>query len=76
MTGTIKTLTDKNFGFIARENEVKDLFFHANDLVGVKFEELKKGDMVEFDIEEGPKGPNAKNVRLFVADMANMSEAV
>jgi cold shock CspA family protein len=31
MTGTIKTLTDRGFGFIAREGEEKDLFFHANN---------------------------------------------
>ena len=62
MTGTIKTLTEKNFGFIAREGEAKDLFFHANDLKDVTFEELKVGDAVNFDVEEGPKGPAAKNV--------------
>ena len=63
MTGTIKTLVEgKPFGFIAREGEVKDLFFHANDLQGVTFAELKVGDMVSFDVEEGQKGPAAKNV--------------
>ncbi|OGZ70133.1 MAG: cold-shock protein [Candidatus Staskawiczbacteria bacterium RIFCSPHIGHO2_12_FULL_38_11] len=62
MTGTIKTLTEKNFGFIAREGEVKDLFFHANDLKDVSFDELKVGDAVNFDVEEGQKGPAAKNV--------------
>jgi CspA family cold shock protein len=45
MTGTIKTLTEKNFGFISREGEAKDLFFHANDLNGVAFSELKVGDV-------------------------------
>ncbi len=62
MTGTIKTLTEKGFGFIAREGEAKDLFFHSNDLNGVAFNELKVGDTVNFDVEEGPKGPSAKNV--------------
>ncbi|OGZ63850.1 MAG: cold-shock protein [Candidatus Staskawiczbacteria bacterium RIFCSPLOWO2_01_FULL_40_39] len=62
MTGTIKTLTEKNFGFIAREGEAKDLFFHANDLNGVSFSELKVGDAVTFDVVEGEKGPSAKNV--------------
>lgn len=62
MTGTIKTLTDKNYGFISREGESKDLFFHGNDLNGVSFSELKVGDVLNFDIEEGPKGPSAKNV--------------
>lgn len=63
MTGTIKTLVEgKNFGFIAREGETKDLFFHANDLNGVTFEELKVGDAVSFEVEEGQKGPAAKGV--------------
>jgi CspA family cold shock protein len=62
MTGTIKTLTDRNFGFIAREGEAKDLFFHAKDLSGVTFEELKVGDAVTFDVVDSEKGPNAKNV--------------
>jgi CspA family cold shock protein len=62
MTGTIKNLTDKGFGFISREGEEKDLFFHSNDLKGVSFDELKVGDTVTFDIEQGQKGPAAKNV--------------
>lgn len=62
MTGTIKTLTDRGFGFIAREGETKDLFFHAKDLNGVTFEELKVGDAVTFDVVEGQKGPSAENV--------------
>ena len=62
MTGTIKTLTDRGFGFIAREGEVKDLFFHSKDLVGVMFDELKVGDTVTFEITEGPKGPAATSV--------------
>ena len=61
-TGTIKTLTEKGFGFIAREGETKDLFFHSNDLSGVSFAELKVGDAVTFEVVQGQKGPNAKNV--------------
>ena len=63
MTGTIKTLiADKGFGFITREGESKDLFFHSKDLSGVAFDELKIGDSVTFEVEEGEKGPAAKNV--------------
>jgi CspA family cold shock protein len=62
-TGTIKTLTEKGFGFIAREGETKDLFFHSNDLSGVSFAELKVGDTVTFDVVDGQKGPNAQNVK-------------
>jgi len=63
MNGTIKNKTDRGFGFITREGEVKDLFFHSKDLVGVTFDELKAGDAVTFDVVDGPKGPAAKNVK-------------
>ncbi len=62
MNGTIKTLTDRGFGFISREGEEKDLFFHSKELQGVTFDELKVGDAVTFEITEGPKGPAATNV--------------
>jgi CspA family cold shock protein len=64
MKGTIKTKTDKGFGFISREGEEKDLFFHSNDLSGVTFDELQVGAVVEFDVVEGDKGSAAKNVKL------------
>ena len=64
MKGTIKTKTDRGFGFIARDGETKDLFFHSKDLVGVTFDELQVGAVVTFDIENGEKGPSAKNVQL------------
>ncbi len=60
--GTIKTLTDRGFGFIAREGETKDLFFHNKDLKGVTFNELKVGDAVTFEVVVGEKGPAAVNV--------------
>jgi cold shock protein len=62
MTGKIKTLTEKGFGFISRESETKDLFFHANDLSGTTFNELQIGDTVNFEVVEGDKGPSAKSV--------------
>lgn len=62
MTGTIKTLTDKGFGFIAREGEAKDLFFHSKELVGVTFDELKVGDVVSFEVVQSEKGPAATRV--------------
>ena len=64
MNGTIKTKLDKGFGFISREGEAKDLFFHSNDLDGITFDELQVGTEVEFEIVDGPKGPSAKNVKL------------
>jgi len=63
MEGTIKTLQrERGFGFIAREGEAKDLFFHSTKLSGVTFEELKEGDIVTFDVVQGDKGPAAENV--------------
>lgn len=62
-TGKIARLTDRGFGFIAIEGEEKDLFFHANELVDVEFNDLKEGDEVTFEISEGPKGPAASQVR-------------
>lgn len=62
MQGTIKTLTDRGFGFISRDGETKDLFFHSKDLNGITFEELKVGDKLSFEVSEGQKGPAAVNV--------------
>jgi len=61
-TGTIARLTDKGFGFISREGQEKDLFFHSNELVGVRFDELREGDTVSFEVADSPKGPNAVKV--------------
>ncbi|MDO8514801.1 MAG: cold shock domain-containing protein [bacterium] len=61
-TGTIARLTDKGFGFIKREGQEKDLFFHSNELVGVSFDELREGDTVSFEVADSPKGPNAVKV--------------
>ena len=64
MKGTIKSKTDKGYGFISREGEEKDLFFHSNDLEGVSFDELQEGAEVTFDVEQGEKGQSAKKVKL------------
>ncbi len=63
MEGTIKKLTDKNFGFIAQDGGQKDLFFHASELVGTDFSELSEGDKVSFELNETPKGPAAVSVK-------------
>jgi len=63
MQGTIKKLTDKNFGFIAQGEGAEDLFFHANNLEGVDFSQLREGDTVTFEIEKTPKGNAAVNVK-------------
>jgi cold shock protein len=64
MTGVIKKLTDKGFGFITVQGQDKDLFFHSKSLVGVQFADLHEGDQVSFEVEDSPKGPNAVNVQL------------
>jgi CspA family cold shock protein len=61
--GTIaRLMSDKGFGFIKVEGNDKDLFFHANELQGVQFSDLKEGDKLEFEVEEGQKGPQAVQV--------------
>jgi CspA family cold shock protein len=61
--GKIARLMDKGYGFIAVEGQEKDLFFHANELQGAGFDELRDGDEVEFETQDGDKGPNAVNVK-------------
>jgi CspA family cold shock protein len=63
MTGTIKKLTDKGFGFIT-DTAGQDYFFHQTGVQGVGFHDLREGQSVEFDIGQGPKGPRAENVRV------------
>jgi CspA family cold shock protein len=61
--GTIKRITDKGFGFI--ENGTgKDMFFHSTSVQGVRFEELREGQRVSYDVGQGPKGPRAENVQV------------
>lgn len=63
MTGVIKRLTDRGFGFLAIEGEEKELFFHSSALVGTTYEELNEGDTLTFEVEESDKGPRAINVQ-------------
>jgi cold shock protein len=57
-----RLVKDRGFGFITREGQDKDLFFHSSELQGVTFEELQEGDTVQFEVSESPKGPNATKV--------------
>ncbi len=63
MKGKIKRLIrDRGFGFITAEDN-KDVFFHRSALAEGDFDVLEEGSSVEFDLEGGPKGPRATNVR-------------
>jgi CspA family cold shock protein len=59
--GTIVRLNN-GFGFIKQEGSDKDLFFHANELKNVEFNDLREGDELTFEVAEGPKGLNAVEV--------------
>jgi cold shock protein len=59
-SGTIKTKTDKGFGFIAVQGS-DDVFFHHSACNG-QYDNLQIGQTVQFDVESGPKGPKANNV--------------
>lgn len=61
--GTIARLNN-GYGFITRDGQDKDLFFHVNELIGVAFDNLREGDKVQFEVGEGTKGPNAVKVSL------------
>ena len=61
--GRVKWFSDqKGFGFIEQENG-PDVFVHHTCILGSGFKTLDEGEVVEFEIEDGPKGPRAKDVR-------------
>lgn len=61
--GTVKWFNDtKGFGFITQDNG-PDLFVHHSAIVADGYRSLGEGDRVEFEQTEGPKGPQATNVR-------------
>ena len=63
MQGTIKrVIRDRGFGFI-RSADGKEIFFHRSSLQELNFDVLKEGQAVEFEMENGPKGPRAVAVR-------------
>jgi CspA family cold shock protein len=59
--GTVKFFNDsKGYGFIKEEDSEQEHFVHISGLV----DEIREGDQVEFDLQEGKKGMNAVNVKV------------
>jgi len=62
LEGIVKRWLDRGFGFIAVEGQDDEVFVHVTSLDGIS--ELREGQKVEFEIEIGPKGPRATNVKV------------
>jgi CspA family cold shock protein len=59
--GTVKFFNEsKGFGFVTEENSKKEYFVHVSGLI----DEIREGDQVEFELQEGKKGLNAVNVKV------------
>jgi len=59
--GTVKFFNDsKGFGFISEDETKKEYFVHVSGLI----DEIREGDIVEFELKEGKKGLNAVNVKI------------
>ena len=63
-TGTVKWFNEsKGFGFISPSDGGKDVFVHFSAIQAEGFRSLAEGQAVTFDVEDGPKGPQASNVQ-------------
>jgi CspA family cold shock protein len=66
--GRVKKLVpDRGFGFV-RGDDGKEVFFHRSGLGANDYDALSEGDVVEYVVQEGPRGPRAENVRAVGAD--------
>ena len=63
--GQVKWFSDqKGYGFIQQEDGGQDVFVHHSSITMDGFRSLAEGQAVEYELESGPKGPKAVNVRL------------
>ncbi len=66
--GRVKKLVpDRGFGFV-RGDDGKEVFFHRSGLGPNDYDALSEGDLVEYVVQEGPRGPRAENVRTIAAE--------
>jgi len=62
-TGSVKWFNEsKGFGFIVADDGSQDVFVHFSVIEGSGFKTLAEGQKVEYDVEKGPKGPQATKV--------------
>ena len=64
-TGTVKWFSnEKGYGFITQDDGGKDVFVHHSAIAGEGYKSLAEGAKVEYEVEEGPKGPQARTVSV------------
>lgn len=64
-TGSVKWFNEsKGFGFVTPDDGSKDVFVHFSAIASEGFRTLAEGQQVTFDVEDGPKGPQATNVKI------------